>query len=80
MTATLTARADAVRQFNRFYTRQIGALQEHLLQAEFSLTEARILYELGTSAGLKGSDLGHRLGLDAGYLSRVIGGFEKKDW
>jgi DNA-binding MarR family transcriptional regulator/N-acetylglutamate synthase-like GNAT family acetyltransferase len=78
MTATISARADAVRQFNRFYTRQIGALQEHLLQAEFSLTEARILYELGTSAGLKGSDLGHRLGLDAGYLSRVIGGFEKK--
>jgi DNA-binding MarR family transcriptional regulator/GNAT superfamily N-acetyltransferase len=78
MTATISARADAVRQFNRFYTRQIGALQEHLLQAEFSLTEARILYELGTSAGLKGSDLGYRLGLDAGYLSRVIGGFEKK--
>ncbi|WP_457362358.1 bifunctional helix-turn-helix transcriptional regulator/GNAT family N-acetyltransferase [Pseudomonas sp. TE3610] len=78
MTATIMKRADAVRRFNRFYTRQIGALQEHLLQAEFSLTEARILYELGTSAGLKSSDLCHMLGLDAGYLSRVIGGFEKK--
>ncbi|AVD90978.1 MULTISPECIES: bifunctional helix-turn-helix transcriptional regulator/GNAT family N-acetyltransferase [Pseudomonas] len=79
MTATIRERADAVRRFNRFYTRQIGALQEHLLQAEFSLTEARILFELGAaSAGLKSSDLCHLLGLDAGYLSRVIGGFEKK--
>ena len=78
MTTTLLERADIVRRFNRFYTRQIGALQEHLLQAEFSLTEARILFELGASACLKSSDLCHLLGLDAGYLSRVIGGFEKK--
>lgn len=78
MTATIMERADAVRSFNRFYTRQIGALQEHLLQAEFSLTEARILYELGASVGLKSSDLCQMLSLDAGYLSRVIGGFEKK--
>ncbi|MES3708730.1 bifunctional helix-turn-helix transcriptional regulator/GNAT family N-acetyltransferase [Pseudomonas putida] len=61
-----------------FYTRQIGALQEHLLQAEFSLTEARILYELGVSTGLQSSDLRQLLALDAGYLSRVIGVFEKK--
>lgn len=78
MTTTILERADIVRRFNRFYTRQIGALQEHLLQAEFSLTEARILFELGASACLKSSDLCHLLGLDAGYLSRVIGGFEKK--
>jgi len=78
MTTTLLERADIVRRFNRFYTRQIGALQEHLLQAEFSLTEARILFELGASAGLKSSVLCHLLGLDAGYLSRLIGGFEKK--
>ncbi|MDR0207674.1 MAG: bifunctional helix-turn-helix transcriptional regulator/GNAT family N-acetyltransferase [Pseudomonas putida] len=78
MTTTIMERADIVRRFNRFYTRQIGALQEHLLQAEFSLTEARILFELGASAGLKSSDLCHLLGLDAGYISRVIGGFEKK--
>lgn len=78
MTATIAERADSVRRFNRFYTRQIGALQVHLLQAEFSLTEARILYELGANAGLKSSDLCQILGLDAGYVSRVIGGFEKK--
>ena len=78
MSAAIIKRAETVRRFNRFYTHQIGALQEHLLQAEFSLTEARILYELGASAGLKSSDLCQLLGLDAGYVSRVIGGFEKK--
>lgn len=78
MSISLHERAETVRRFNRFYTRQIGALQEHLLQAEFSLTEARILYELGASAGLKSSELCQMLGLDAGYVSRVISGFEKK--
>jgi DNA-binding MarR family transcriptional regulator/GNAT superfamily N-acetyltransferase len=78
MSAAITERAETVRRFNRFYTHQIGALQEHLLKAEFSLTEARILYELGASVGLKSSDLCQMLSLDAGYVSRVIGGFEKK--
>jgi DNA-binding MarR family transcriptional regulator/predicted GNAT family acetyltransferase len=78
MQSSLIEKAEAVRRFNRFYTRQIGALQEHLLQAEFSLTEARILYELGTANGLKSADLCQMLGLDPGYLSRVIAGFEKK--
>jgi DNA-binding MarR family transcriptional regulator/GNAT superfamily N-acetyltransferase len=72
------ARAETIRRFNRFYTRQIGALREHLLQAEFSLSESRILYELGTSAGLTSAELCQMLGLDAGYLSRIISGFEKK--
>lgn len=78
MSASLYERAETVRRFNRFYTRQIGALQEHLLQAEFSLTETRILYELGASTGLKSAELCQLLGLDAGYVSRVIGGFEKQ--
>jgi DNA-binding MarR family transcriptional regulator/GNAT superfamily N-acetyltransferase len=72
------ARAETIRRFNRFYTRQIGALREHLLQAAFSLSESRILYELGTSAGLTNAELCQMLGLDAGYLSRIISGFEKK--
>jgi DNA-binding MarR family transcriptional regulator/GNAT superfamily N-acetyltransferase len=78
MTAILTARAETVRRFNRFYTRQIGALREHLLEAEFSLSESRILYELGAGAGLTSAELCQMLGLDAGYLSRIISGFEKK--
>ena len=71
-------RARTVRSFNRYYTRQIGVLHEHLLASEFSLTEVRILYELAHRADLTTSDLCRELGLNAGYLSRVIAGFEKK--
>lgn len=75
---TLQIRAETIRRFNRFYTRQIGVLHEHLLNSEFSLTEVRILYELAHRSGLTASDLCRELGLNAGYLSRVITGFEKK--
>jgi DNA-binding MarR family transcriptional regulator/N-acetylglutamate synthase-like GNAT family acetyltransferase len=75
---TVDQRALAVRSFNRFYTRQIGVLHEHLLESEFSLTEVRILYELAHRADLTMSDLCRELGLNAGYLSRLISGFEKK--
>jgi DNA-binding MarR family transcriptional regulator/GNAT superfamily N-acetyltransferase len=75
---TVDQRALAVRSFNRFYTRQIGVLHEHLLNSAFSLTEVRILYELAHRADLTMSDLCRELGLNAGYLSRVISGFEKK--
>ncbi|WP_336346459.1 bifunctional helix-turn-helix transcriptional regulator/GNAT family N-acetyltransferase [Pseudomonas monsensis] len=70
--------ADIVRSFNRFYTQQIGVLQEHLLQSEYSLTELRILYELASRGDLTSADLRQMLSLDAGYMSRLISGFEKK--
>ncbi|MGY2279289.1 bifunctional helix-turn-helix transcriptional regulator/GNAT family N-acetyltransferase [Pseudomonas monsensis] len=74
----LFQRADIVRSFNRFYTQQIGVLQEHLLQSEYSLTELRILYELASRGDLTSADLRQMLSLDAGYMSRLISGFEKK--
>ena len=76
--STITDRADIVRQFNRFYTHQIGVLQEHLLQSDYSLTELRILYELASQGDLTSTDLRQMLGLDAGYMSRLISGFDKK--
>lgn len=78
MTTPPSDRVETVRLFNRFYTQQIGVLQEHLNQAEFSLTESRILFELGARTALTSADLCSLLGLNAGYLSRIINGFEKK--
>ncbi|MBI6551154.1 bifunctional helix-turn-helix transcriptional regulator/GNAT family N-acetyltransferase [Pseudomonas veronii] len=77
-TPLLVQRAGIVRGFNRFYTHQIGVLQEHLLQSDFSLTEIRVMYELSSRGDLTSADLRQMLSLDAGYLSRLISGLEKK--
>ena len=71
-------RIEAVRRFNRFYTRQIGVLNEGLLKSQFSLTEMRILYELAHREQTTASALCKELGLDAGYASRILRGFKKR--
>jgi len=67
-------RIASVRAFNRFYTKQAGVLNEGLLRSEFSLTEVRVLYELAHAghAGITAKRLTEELGLDAGYLSRIV--------
>ena len=66
-----------IRDFNRFYTRVIGALDGSLLGSAFSLTEARVLYDLGRAESTETSQLRELLGLDRGYLSRILAGFER---
>ena len=67
-----------VRRFSRFYTRQVGLLRDGYLESPFSLTEARVLYELANRQPAVAADLVRELGLDAGYLSRILAAFERR--
>jgi DNA-binding MarR family transcriptional regulator/N-acetylglutamate synthase-like GNAT family acetyltransferase len=76
MTTVASTEVERFRAFNRFHTRLVGALDEHLLDSPYTLTEARVLFELGRGAPLAIRELRRRTGLDPGYLSRILASFE----
>src|SRR5947199_9195440 len=76
--STLEDKISAVRNFNRFFTRQIGVLREGLLHSPYPLTDARILFELGHRDQVVASGLWRELGLDPGYLSRIVARLEQQ--
>ncbi len=71
-------RIGAVRRFSRFYTRRIGLLQDGLLETPYSLTQGRVLYELAHRSDCTATDVVAALGLDHGYLSRILRSFEQQ--
>lgn len=67
----------AIRAFNRFYTRKIGVV-DGMASRPFSLAEARVLYELANREKPTATEIREELGLDAGYMSRILRGFERR--
>ncbi len=67
-----------IRKFNRFYTNILGLLDQHMLNSDFSLSEARVLYDIAHNKDCTAKQLIQELSIDSGYLSRIIKRFEKQ--
>ena len=78
LTVTSAAHVAAMREFNRFYTARLGLLSRRHLDGEFSLTEARMLYEIGANPHITATALRATLRLDAGYISRLLSSLAKR--
>ena len=78
MSATLPTQIAAIRRFNRFYTRRIGVLDAKYLGGPYVLAEGRALYEIAQAEGVTPKALAEMAGLDPGYLSRILGRFERE--
>src|SRR6266568_1132173 len=76
--STLENDIEIFRRFNRMYTRFLGTLNEALLESDYSLAEARVLYELATRTAPRAAEIADELEMDPGYLSRMLGKFERR--
>lgn len=79
MSATIEL-INEIRQFNRFYTGVVGLLNQHILDSRLSLSEVRVLYEIGHMENCTAGKLIERTHIDGGYLSRIVKAFEKEGW
>ena len=75
--SSLAPSTAAFRSFNRTYTRFLGTLNNHYLSTEYSLAEGRVMYELATHPGVQAKEIAEALGLDPGYLSRILRRLER---
>ena len=73
----MASQVEKIRSFNRFYTRVLGLMNERLLESPLTLAEGRLLWEINSRRRCKAGDLEKLLGMDRGFLSRVLGRLEK---